>query len=34
MPYRVALTKSAVKELDRLPLKIHDRVVEHLRQLE
>jgi mRNA interferase RelE/StbE len=34
MPYRVVLTKSGAKELDGLPLKIHDRVVEQLRRLE
>ena len=34
MSYRIVLTKSAVKELDGLPLKIHDKIVDHLRQLE
>jgi mRNA interferase RelE/StbE len=34
MAYTINLTKSAIKELDSLPAKIHDRVVEHLRQLE
>ena len=34
MSYRVVLTRSAIKELDGLPLKTHDQVVEHLRQLE
>ncbi len=34
MAYRIVLTKSAARELDALPLKIHDRVVDHLRQLE
>ncbi|HQU93749.1 MAG TPA: type II toxin-antitoxin system RelE/ParE family toxin [Pyrinomonadaceae bacterium] len=34
MAYRIELTKSAVKELERLPAKTHDKVVEHLFQLE
>jgi mRNA interferase RelE/StbE len=34
MPYRIELTKSAVKELERLPSKTHDKVIEHLVQLE
>ena len=34
MTFRIVLTKSAVKELDGLPPKIHDKVVDHLRQLE
>ena len=34
MAYRIELTKSAVKELQRLPAKIHDKVIEHLVQLE
>ena len=34
MPYRIVLTKSAIKELDGLTPKIHDKVVEHLRELE
>ena len=34
MAYRIELTKSAVKELERLPAKTHDKVVEHLVQLE
>ena len=34
MPYRIVLTKSAVKEVDGLPLKIHDKIIEHFRQLE
>jgi mRNA interferase RelE/StbE len=34
MPYVVILTKSAVKELGGLPLTIHDRVIQHLRELE
>jgi mRNA interferase RelE/StbE len=34
MAYTITLTKSAIKELDSLPAKTHDRVVEHLRQLE
>ena len=34
MAYRIVLTKSTVKELGGLPLKIHDKIIEHLRQLE
>ena len=34
MPYRIELTKSAVKEMERLPAKTHDKVVEHIAQLE
>lgn len=34
MPYRIELTKSAVKELERLPSKTHDKVIEHIVQLE
>ena len=34
MSYRIVLTKSAIKELGGLPLKAHDQVVGHLRQLE
>jgi hypothetical protein len=34
MPYRIALTRSAAKELSALPTKTHDKIVEHLRQLE
>lgn len=34
MPYTIVLAKSAVKELNRLPNKTHDKVIEHLRQLE
>ncbi len=34
MPYRIVLTKSATKELDGLPLKTHEQVVGHLRELE
>ena len=32
--YRVVLTRSAIKELDRLPARTHDRIIDHLRQLE
>jgi len=32
--YRIILSRSAVRELDRLPSKTHDRMIEHLRQLE
>jgi mRNA-degrading endonuclease RelE of RelBE toxin-antitoxin system len=32
--YRIELTKSAVKELEELPEKFHDKIVEHLVQLE
>ena len=34
MPYRIVLSKSAIKELDGLPHKTHDHVIGHLRQLE
>ena len=34
MPYRIVLTKSAIKELEGLSPKIHDKIVAHLRQLE
>lgn len=34
MSYLIVLTKSATKELDGLPLKLHDKIVDHLRQLE
>lgn len=34
MPYKIVLAKSAVKELERLSAKTHDKIVEHLRQLE
>lgn len=34
MPYKITLAKSAVKELASLPTKPHDRIIEHLRQLE
>jgi len=34
MPYKIVLVKSAVKELESLSSKTHDRVIEHLRQLE
>ena len=33
MPYVVLLKKSTEKDLDRLPAKIHDRIVEHLISL-
>ena len=34
MAYRIELTKSAVKELERLPAKTHDKIIQHLVQLE
>lgn len=34
MAYKVVLVKSAVKELEKLPAKMHDKIIEHLRQLE
>lgn len=34
MPYKITLAKSAVKELESLPTKPHDWIIEHLRQLE
>lgn len=34
MSYKIVLVKSAVKELGNLPTKLHERIIEHLRQLE
>ena len=34
MAYRIVLARSATKELDGLPAKVHDKIVDHLRQLE
>ncbi len=34
MPYKIVLVKSAVKELESLSPKTHDRIVEHPRQFE
>jgi mRNA interferase RelE/StbE len=34
MPYRIVLSRSATKELAALPVKAHDNVISHLRQLE
>lgn len=34
MSYRIVLTKSATKELDGLPDKVHDNIVDHLKQLQ
>ncbi|MEJ7847038.1 MAG: type II toxin-antitoxin system RelE/ParE family toxin [Pyrinomonadaceae bacterium] len=34
MPYRIVITKSAVKELDGLSTKIHEKIIDHLHQLE
>ena len=34
MPYRIVLRRSAAKELAALPVKVHDKIVKHLRQLE
>lgn len=34
MPYKIVLVKSAVKELEGLPGKLNNRIIEHLRQLE
>lgn len=34
MAYRISLTRSAAKELAGLPSKTHDKIIEHLRQLE
>jgi mRNA interferase RelE/StbE len=34
MPYKIVFAKSAVKELESLPTKPHDKVIEHLRLLE
>jgi mRNA-degrading endonuclease RelE of RelBE toxin-antitoxin system len=33
MAFRIVLTKSVVKELDALPPKVHDKIVEHLQHL-
>ena len=32
--YKIALTRSASKELNRLSSRTHDKIVDHLRQLE
>ncbi|HXH70630.1 MAG TPA: type II toxin-antitoxin system RelE/ParE family toxin [Pyrinomonadaceae bacterium] len=34
MPYKIVIVKSAVKELESISGKTHDRIIEHLRQLE
>ena len=34
MQFRVVLTRSAAKELDRIPAKFHNKIVEHLRAME
>lgn len=34
MRYRITLARSAVKELDSLSPKIHDKVIDHIRTLE
>ena len=34
MLFRVVLTRSAAKELARIPTKFHDKIVEHLRAME
>ncbi len=34
MSYKIVLIKSAVKELENLSAKLHDRIIEQLRQLE
>ncbi len=34
MRYRIAISRSAVKELGNLPPKTHDKIIEHIRQLE
>ncbi len=34
MPYEIILKKSAVKELENLLIKQHDRIIEHLKQLQ
>jgi mRNA interferase RelE/StbE len=33
-PYRIDLTKSAAKELGRLPTTTHDKIIDRLRELE
>ena len=34
MAYRIDLTKSAIKELERLSVKTHDKIIQHLVALE
>lgn len=34
MSYKIVLVKSTLKELESLPGKLHNRIIEHLRQLE
>ncbi|MBA2735560.1 MAG: type II toxin-antitoxin system RelE/ParE family toxin [Pyrinomonadaceae bacterium] len=34
MPYKIVLVKSAVKELESVSGKTHDRIIKHLQQLE
>jgi len=34
MAYRIVLARSAAKELDGLPARIHNKVIDHLRKLE
>ena len=34
MSYKIVLAKSAVKELESLPAKMHDKIIEHLRQIQ
>ena len=34
MPYKIALARSAIKELESLPSKTHDRIIKHLKRLE
>lgn len=34
MSYRIILTKSAAKELAAIQSKTHNKIIEHLRQLE
>ena len=34
MAYRIDLTKSAIKELERLSVKTHDKIIQHLAALE
>jgi len=34
MAYSIVLTKSAIKDLADLPARQHDKIIEHLRQIE
>lgn len=34
MRYSISISKSAVKELDSLPSKTHDKIIDHIREIE